>query len=234
MYTKDLARPGHTSVSMAHVLDRRERRRIEDLIAVTTRRDIDDLCLDELDLILASDEHHRRTPSRNYGERDPLSVDGLPVVACDVGCSPTLSVVVPSGMAGERHAFGDDRPRACWAVRCERCDRQGGQSHRDWRALVNWSYERAADGVARIDDVRFFNLAGLREADALSRMRAIRLDLWLRIAQGRHGVEVGRKVGGKYLVKLDAYLGWANVAIMVLSHLAKQRRGGVECVTASS
>lgn len=40
---------------------------LERLLAVTVRREIDALTLEELDCVLASDAHHHRTPSRNYG-----------------------------------------------------------------------------------------------------------------------------------------------------------------------
>lgn len=190
---------------------------LERLLAVTVRREIDALTLEELDCVLASDAHHHRTPSRNYGEMDPLSTVGVQMVRCSARCDPVLGTVVQDSVLANGQAADEDSRRLLSVVRCDVCGRAGGPSAREWRAVVNWNYERASEGLAKIEDVNFFNLVGLTDVEAMRKVRAIRLDLWLRIAQGRCAIQAGRKVGGKYIAKLEAYLGWVNVAILALS-----------------
>lgn len=205
---------------------------LEQLLAITVRRDIENLPLHELDRILGSDAHHRRTPSRNYGDRDPLSTEGLQAFRCSAECAPSMGTVAED--LSVRAPQGDVAAKVLHVVRCEACGKAGGPAGREWRALVNWNYERAAEGVGQLDGVKFFNLVGLDAAEALCRVRAIRLDLWLRIAQGRCAIQAGKKVGGKYIAKLEAYLGWVNVAIMVLTANARGTPSRTAAVEAQS
>lgn len=75
---------------------------LERLLAVTVRREIDALTLEELDCVLASDAHHHRTPSRNYGEMDPLSTVGVQMVRRSARCDPVLGTVVQDSVLGLR------------------------------------------------------------------------------------------------------------------------------------
>lgn len=75
---------------------------LERLLAVTVRREIDALTLEELDCVLASDAHHHRTPSRNYGEMDPLSTVGVQMVRCSARCDPVLGTVMEVGVTPDK------------------------------------------------------------------------------------------------------------------------------------
>lgn len=196
---------------------------LAELLAVAFRREIEKLTLADLDRVLTSDEHHRRTPSRNYGDRDPLSVDEPPIIRCEGTCRPALFLVDASEVREDWVARLAVKPTVANRVRCDRCQKAGPASLREWRAVINWNYDRACEGAGRIEDIPFFNLAGMPGPDALVRLKAIRLDLWLRLAQARAGNRVGRPVGGKYLAKIEAYLGWANVAILILERKVRSK-----------
>lgn len=63
--------------------------------------------------------------------------------------------------------------------------------------------------------------AGLTREQRLEKLEAIRYDLAVRRTLGRKRQALGKDVGKRFLAKIDAYLGWANVALA----LAKRKQG---------
>ncbi|MBK6616272.1 hypothetical protein [Ottowia sp.] len=179
---------------------------------------IESLTLLEIESILSSDAHYAATQTRNYGERDPLHDPADCLFRCPCGNTPVLNYAAPPPNAlrllsrplsrGDGNAF---------YVGCPACGKVGQPSLRDWRAVIDWNYLTASVQAGSLGAVPYFNLAGLTAQQAKDRLNSIKYDLSLRRAQAKMRREQGDDVGGRFLARIDAYLGWANVAIRVLT-----------------
>lgn len=178
----------------------------------------EDLTLEEIERILSSDAHYGATQTRNYGERDPLVAPWETLFPCSCGAAPKLNYTVPPPEAlkllSRPIPKGDGQ---AYFVRCDACGNVAQPSLRDWRASIDWNYLRARGQKVSISLVPYFNLAGLTDDEAKSRLNSIKYDLTLRREQAKRRRERGIDVGGKFLAKLDAYLGWANVALKTIA-----------------
>ena len=156
--------------------------------------------LERLQRELDSIQHYARTPTRHYGEHDPMQV---PTVACeDCGATPRM-----------RKAAGKTLR---WVVTCPDCQKTGGPPQkRPWQAALAWNRINLRNGDYR--ELPLFGLARLTPAEAHQRLLGIRKDLELR--KKRVGVKRriaqlrGERPPGKtYQQRLDAYLQWAILA----------------------
>lgn len=179
--------------------------------------DLDQLTLEQVEDILASDEHYRESRTRNYGLRDPLDDTRELLFACTCGATPLARQGEPPAKALQRlkQPLPAGESRAYW-VECPSCARVGKPSLREWRAVVDWNYEVAPARRGSLDGFVFFNLAGVPAAERVAYLESIRYDLALRRAQARRKRERGIDVGRRFVAKIDAYLGWVNVALRVL------------------
>jgi hypothetical protein len=177
---------------------------------------IEALSLAQLDAILASPEHYAATVTRNYGERDPLERAGELLFRCTCGAQPAVLYDQPS--ADQLAQMSRPLPpgtRQAYFVACEACGHRSPPSLREWRTVVDWNYRQTPRCSPPLADFPFFNLAGLAPEQALARLESIQYDLSLRRAQARKQKLAGRDVGGRYLAKIDAFLGWAHVALKI-------------------
>lgn len=183
------------------------------------------LSIEQIEQILNSPEHYERTPSRNYGERDPLTNAGEYIISC---CKPTraqLITVSTKDLPPQWSSRLSMRSSVAQVVRCEECGRQGTPSLREWRAVIDWCFIRAQAGCGTLEDIPFFNLRGFSSEKARSHIEAIRHDLQLRVELAKKRRDLGVKdVGGRYIAKLDAYVGWCNVALQIISFQARASR----------
>ncbi len=182
-----------------------------------TARELDQLSITELQALLASPQHYAHTATRNYGEDDPVREPGRLVYRCKSECPASLKYDHPSA-AQLKMSKGVALQAAGAAnfVSCVACGREGPPSLREWRAVVDWNYVNAREGRGDLDNFPFFNLAGLPAAEKLERLESIRYDLFVRRTLERKRKEAGEDVGGRFLAKLDAYRGWANVALALV------------------
>lgn len=178
---------------------------------------IEQLSLAQIEAILESDEHYRHSPTRNYGLRDPLDRSADLLFHCPCGAAPAARLGVPPARVMQR--LKQPLPSAdgqAHYVECPSCGRAGKPSLREWRTVVDWNYEVAAARRGSLEDFPFFNLAGVPVAEREAYLESIRYDLALRRAQARLKREQGEDVGRRFMAKIDAYLGWVNVALRVL------------------
>jgi hypothetical protein len=178
---------------------------------------IDHLSLEQIEAILESDEHYRHSPTRNYGLLDPLEGASALLFRCVCGARPAMHHAVPPAAVLRR--VKQPLPSAdgrAYYVLCGGCGRAGKPSLREWGAVVDWNYEAAASRRGSLDDFPFFNLAGVPVAERLEYLESIRYDLALRRAQARKRRDRGEDVGRRFMAKIDAYLGWVNVALRVI------------------
>ena len=176
------------------------------------------LSLEQIEEFLSSDEHYAATQTRNYGDRDPLDSPAELLFECLCGAKPMLH----EGAPPERALKLLNRPlpspdgRAFY-VECPHCQRPGSPSLRAWRAVIDWCYICAASQRNSFAAFPFFNLAGLTMEAALYRLQCIKTDLLLRRAHAQKRRASGIPVGGRFISKIEAYLGWANVALKVVT-----------------
>ncbi len=71
---------------------------------------------------------------------------------------------------------------------------------------------------------RSLTLTGLDAGNSTNRLESIKYDLTLRRAQAKKQKAQGKEVGGRVLAKIDAFLGWANVALRIAETKAEKRR----------
>jgi hypothetical protein len=204
MFTRESPQAGATA-----------RRTSADLRSLSSSR-IEALSLAEIENILHSDEHYGATVTRNYGTLDPLEEPARLIFPCHCGSRAQLHFDTPTAeqMRGSRPLPAGETQ--AYSVRCGQCGRAGSPSLRQWRAVVDWNYLNAQAFALPLPAFPFFNLAGLSAAQAQDKLESIRVDLALRRAQAKKQREQGAKVGGRYLAKIDAFLGWANVGLRVL------------------
>jgi hypothetical protein len=174
------------------------------------------MSLAQLDAILSSPEHYAATVTRNYGERDPLERAGDLLFRCHCGTQPRVVYELPTpDQLSQMSRPLPPGAREAYFVVCAGCGHRGLPSLREWRTVVDWNYRQSPRFAPALADFPFFNLAGLSAEDALVRLESIQLDLTLRRAQARKQKQAGRDVGGRYLAKIDAFLGWAHVALKI-------------------
>lgn len=181
--------------------------------------EIEALTLEELDELLKSEAHYARTETRNYGERDPLDDPGSLVWRCKRECTAELTLDTPS-VRQVRMARGGAvrKDTLVQSVKCSACGLEGPPSLREWRAVVDWNYLRARVGEGSLEHFPFFNLRGLTPEQRVRRLESVQYDLTLRRALERKRKAAGLEVGGRFLAKIDAYLGWANIALALARH----------------
>jgi hypothetical protein len=177
---------------------------------------IEAMSLAQLDAILCSPEHYAATVTRNYGERDPLERADELLFRCNCGAQPRVVYEMPTpAQLSQMSRPLPPGAREAYFVVCAGCGHRGLPSLREWRTVVDWNYRQSPRFAPALADFPFFNLAGLSAEDALVRLESIQLDLTLRRAQARKQKQAGRDVGGRYLAKIDAFLGWAHVALKI-------------------
>lgn len=185
------------------------------------------MTLAQIDTVLESDAHYAATPTRNYGDADPLVNAAQQVFDCKCGSPACLVLDKPpaKALAGMRNAKVMDDGRT-YFVKCTRpeCESVGQPSLRDWRAVIDWNFMR---GRATLEDVPYFNMRGMSPAQAQKHIEAIRWDLALRLAKADKERAAGLDVGGLYIARLNAWFGWAGVAQQVAKACA-QAQSSVE------
>lgn len=178
---------------------------------------IETMSLVELNAKLTSPEHYEATQTRNYGELDPLVGAGRLVFNCVCGGVAELVLEKPTERVQKKsRTIRTDPEGRSFFARCGACGRVGSPSIRDWRAVVDWNYENAKSWNREISEFPFFNLKGMGVVEARDRLESIRYDLTLRRAQAKRRRDAGEDVGGRFVAKLDAYLGWSHVGLRVL------------------
>lgn len=177
--------------------------------------EVERLSLEQIEAILASDAHYNASATRNYGLRDPLDESTELLFRCTCGTAAHARQGEAPPRALQRLKQPLPEGTAHW-VECPSCGRVGKPSLRQWRAVVDWNYEAASSRHSSLDGFPFFNLAGVPGDEVESYLESIRYDLTLRRAQARKRRERGIEVGRRFLAKIDAYLGWVNVALRVL------------------
>lgn len=190
------------------------------------------MSIEQLEAILQSDQHYQATPSRNYGERDPLEATSDLMLACTCG-APLVMLEGRTIQATVRHQpLPRDRESSAYQAICARCGRADAPSLRHWRAVVDWNFRSAKMFRAPLAEFPFFNLAGLSDDQCVERLNCIKYDLMLRRALAKRQREAGKDVGGRFLARLDAYLGWINVGLRVA--VLRGRADGRDSGAASS
>lgn len=178
--------------------------------------DPDEMTLPELQQLLSSDAHYKVTPTRNYGLRDPLDRPEELLFACSCGSQPRVDRGPPPPHAPLKYRPlpAGTETRACH-VACPGCGKRAAPSLREWRAVVDWNFAHATGKAHSLEAFPYFNLAGLTRQESLQRLNGIKRDLLLRRALARKQREAGIEVGGRFVARLEAYLGWVNVALRV-------------------
>lgn len=179
---------------------------------------------------LGSDEHYASTPTRNYGDLDPV-IDAYRFVnKCGCGsASAVLRFGVPTrdqlpGIQNGTHDAYVAEPRHY--VMCV-CGCRGRAARAQWQAVLEWNKSPQCTPRPNLQSFPFFNLAGLSEDDAKARLVAIRHDLELRKAEAKRKRQARMPVGKGYLERIEAYLGWAIYALSVLKTAKAIKRAGV-------
>lgn len=191
-----------------------------------SKAELEELDEQQLQTILHSAEHHARTVSRDYGPRDPLNRPELLIYRCDQKCGARLVYDTPTPQqlaisGGEKL----QQAQAANSVRCDACGKDGPPSLRDWRAVVDWNFLHAREGRGSLDGFPFFQLDGLVLEEAIAKLESIRYDLTVRRTLERKKKKSGAAVGGRYLAKIEAYLGWASVGLAYAKHLEENGAG---------
>lgn len=164
--------------------------------------------LDELN----SDEHYERTETTNYGDHNPFDVV---LVDCDTcKSSPRFEKVGPYNNR--------------WDIDCPICKKriQHPQVER-WKAQLLWWQKNLSDHNYR--ELPLFNLATLDVPAARRRMAGIRRDLEIKKGIADTEELISRVTdltppGAEYRLRLDAYMGWAMLALSLM----KREDGGSE------
>ena len=164
--------------------------------------------LDELN----SDEHYERTETTYYGAHSPFDV---PLVNCD-----TCKVAPHFGKAGPNNNR--------WEITCPACKKQIQHPQiEQWKALLLWWQKNL--GGHHYRELPLFGLANLDVPVARRRMAGIRRDLEIKkgIADAEDLLSRVTDIvppGAEYQARLDAYMGWAMLALALL----KREDGGTQ------
>jgi len=177
---------------------------------------IDDMSIPDIEAILGSVAHYAATQTRNYGERDPIDRPSELLFRCTCGGKVDVKYEIPPAEAMRllSRPLNTADGRAFF-VKCGGCGRLGAPSLREWRAVVDWNYMSASSRNGSFDGFPFFNLVGMSTEDGVARLKTIKYDLALRRAHAKKRKASGIDVGGRFLAKIDAYLGWAHVGLRV-------------------
>lgn len=175
------------------------------------------MSLVDVQRILGSSAHRTETPTRDYGPCDPLAVVEESIFPCPCGIRPRMvHDSPPEAVRTLSRTVKLTAEGKAWFILCPHCGRAGPASLRDWRAMLDWNFQQAEGRHGSLEHVPFFGLAGTPANEAAARLRAISWDLALRIREARLRKEAGHDISGRYLVRLEAYRGWAQVALQVL------------------
>lgn len=174
---------------------------------------IKNLSLEEIEETLRSDEHYLATPTRNYGERDPVRDAPALTFPCSCGHPQPRPVFdFPDAEQLRRQGGGPPGPpRRRHFVRCEACGKRGRSTAQAWAAVIEWNREHVSPDLP-VSAFPFFQLAGKSLDEAREKIGAIRRDLELRRAEARRRSAEGIETGRAYRARIDAYLGWAICA----------------------
>ena len=163
--------------------------------------------LDRVTDVLASADHYAATPSRNYGEFDPVRDARQFIAPCDrCGTAPVFDCV-------RRQTETSLRPVMLWTLRCPSCGRRGQQ----YKSITNWNrkvYTAALDWRT----FPFFLLASCADvAAAQTKIKAMQADLLLRKKQCDLRLQLGHEVGREFRERIDAYVNWSIAALTLLA-----------------
>lgn len=161
---------------------------------------------------LNSDAHYERTETTNYGSYNPFDV---PLVSCD-SCKnvPQIGKVGPHNNR--------------WDIFCPSCKKRIQHPQLDrHKALLQW-WQKNLD-AHDYRELPLFGLANLDVPAARRRMAGIRRDLELKkgIAEAEDLLSRVTDIpppGTDYYFRLDAYMGWAMLALALL----KREDGGAQ------
>ncbi len=164
--------------------------------------------LDELN----SEEHKERTETTYYGHHIPFDV---PLVNCDSCNTPP--------QFGKVGTFNNR-----WNIACPSCNKmiQHPQSE-PWKAQLLWWQRNLAGHTYQ--QLPLFSLATLDAPAARRRLAGIRRDLELKKALAEvedllSNITNVSHPGVEYRARLDAYMGWAMLALALL----KKQDGGTQ------
>lgn len=164
--------------------------------------------LDELN----SDEHYERTETTYYGAHNPFEVQQ---VDCD-----TCKIPPHSGKASPNNNR--------WDIACPACKKRIQHPQiEQWKALLLWWQKNL--GGHNYRELPLFGLSTLDAPAARRRMAGIRRDLELKKGLA-DAEELLAKVidipapGAEYQERIEAYMGWAMLALALL----KREDGGTQ------
>ncbi len=206
--------PSRATLERAHLPDHRR----------LTARELEALSVEALQALLRSPQHYAAT-TRNYGDRDPLVEPGRLVWRCDADCPASLRYdTLDEELLSLARGTAIRQGTAANFVKCDQCQRVGPPSLREWRAVVDWNYLRAKEGLGDVAHFPFFLLDGLTREEQIAKLESIRYDLTVRRTLERKRKEAGAEVGKRFMAKIEAYLGWASVALALLQPTAPSRK----------
>lgn len=157
--------------------------------------------------ILDSEAHYQATPTRAYGDIDPVNGAAQTLFPCACGgASRLLQDLVPLAKGRRTRHF----------VQCSACGQTSIQARSAWGAVVLWNKSPAAQHP-RLQAFPFFGIQALPLEVAADRLRAIRRDLELRKEEAELQSTLRIEVGRNYFERIQAYLGWVLVAFSVLA-----------------
>lgn len=178
--------------------------------------DPDSLTLQQLQHLLSSDEHYSATQTRNYGLVDPLGSQVEMLFPCTCGARPRVARGAPPIEARVQYRpLPPGSEARAYHVACGACGKAAQPSLREWRAVIDWNFLHAASQAGSLERFPFFNVTGLVQGEAVKRLNSIKRDLLLRRALARKQRDQGMEVGGRFLAKIEAYIGWVNVALKI-------------------
>jgi len=181
--------------------------------------------LSEAQAILSSDEHYQATPSRNYGDLDPLDslAEGMqPCCAC--GKKPELKLEIPkaSQLTGVPPNYVPRSRR--WFASCV-CGIVGPALKEKHLACGAWNRSGLAIPLAW-KDFPFMGVVNLAPDVAKQRLSAIKDDLDLRLQEAYLRLRVGddNPPGPRFVASLSAYREWALYGLWLLLMRGKTHR----------
>lgn len=167
------------------------------------------------DKYIRSEEHIRKTPTTYYGPLDPRRA-----VISPCKCSPTDYETVT--LVKSNH---NDDPRSIhYFVRCPTCDASAETSTKKIKAIFNWNLSNCSIPMS-YRNIPFFGLTVFDPADAHARMKAIDVDLTLKVeltlakkelSKKETSVPSGLKFSKAYIDRLIAYRDHARYAITLI------------------
>lgn len=144
---------------------------------------------------ILSDEHYERTPTRHYGQFDPLAQTVEHINRC-AACGAFARLT---------------RNERRYQVKCVRCTGSGPVARKPWQAIVDWNKSPLSTNPS-YRTLPLFGLASLAPAEAKERLIGIRRDLELRTKEAGLERNLGKGVGENYLQRLKALLAWCIYA----------------------